>query len=183
MKINDFYQYVFGNWATIDVSKIPVAKQNQARLAKQEKIKTEFQSITENTQLSAEFRNTLRQLKAHNLEDILYDNHTDEIELKANNISDFPNDDEILEEYEGLNDEYKYFAAGAQVEKTFIAIFKACKLMGDYVERNNTRDNEVAFNHAYKILVLFGAQEKNPFSLTEAFLAKHASQFDKPIHD
>lgn len=185
MTLNEIYQYVFGSWGKIDLSHLHEEKQKAAKQnAKEKKIKDDFGVILTDSSLSMKFRLTLRQLKSHDLEDSLYGNHHDKLdEIKDNTPLPFPTDDEIKKEFNKLDAKYGYFKSDAKIVENFVALFKACKLIADFFEKNNSANNDVACLHAYKMLVLFGTKEKNPFFFTDSFINRYSSQLGKPIHD
>ena len=85
--LNEFYNYVFGDWADPNPVTAKVKLSDSELAAKntrnKEKIKTIFTFILNNPHLSAEFRVTLRSLNNSALERILYENNTDVIKRAA----------------------------------------------------------------------------------------------------
>lgn len=103
---------------------------------------------------------------------------------------DFPSDETIRKKFQTLNAHYQYFdkECPPQIERDFVTFFKACKLIADFIECNNDENNEIAYLHAYKMLVLFGAShEKNQnfFKHIEQHLKQHVPSAGNPhpIHD
>lgn len=186
IKINSVYQSVFGNRAVIDVKKAPksIRKDLHAKLTTQ--IKKEFSFVVDN-QLSSPFRYLLRSINARELEKILYGNNTDELAVPDNNEKyQIPSEHEIANKFIEINEKYHFFTSDDQKMTDYFAIFfKAAKLFADYIECNNTDDNRLAYLHAYKMLVLFGAgQQSNPFSFIERYLSQHNfGDAKRPLHD
>src|SRR3990167_1161871 len=185
--LNIFFNYVFSDWAkpraiTKGVTLTPeqqATKDRRDTEAIQEK-RDKFTFIKENVRLSVEFRSLLRRLNNSDLESLLYGNNTDEI---TNHAHAFPCDEMIQEQFATLEQEYGYFSEDKDAADVFIKLFKASKLIADYVEENNSDDNLVAYTHAYKMMVLFKVNPKSPFEAVDKFIARHASNSKKPIHD
>jgi hypothetical protein len=169
LTIQGFYNYVFGE--NTYQKKSPKDKGT---------IKKNFEAITGDKKKSQVFRCLLRELMAKDLEDLLYGDHVEKLEDRG---KIFPSDDDIAKEFAQIDLRYKYFPKDETAKKNFIALFKAAKLIADFVEDNNTTDNQVAYEHAYKMMVLFGADEKNPMGLTRSFVDKYSGNLNKPIHD
>jgi hypothetical protein len=185
--LSKFFNFVFGDLAK------PLAKSAAAPAAEQRALREKIENdkkreqlnfITKNPTLSAEFRIMLRDQGNKDLENLLYDNTTDVLNRTANSGRyTIPSDDEIKEQFEKINQEYGYFTTDKESFDNFVKLFKTSKLMADFVEENNSTDNSVAYLHAYKMMVLFGAKSDNPFKSIEKFMSTHAGVVEKPIHD
>ena len=185
--LNTFFGFVFGESAgprLLSYGKgifVLPARRAADEKATKDKKQAQFTFITENPTLSAEFRTMLRAQGNRDLENLLYDNTIDVLERSVNSGRyAIPSDDEIKEQFGKLEREYGYFGTDEKAFDNFVKLFKASKLIADYVEENNSTDNSVAYLHAYKMMVLFGA---NPFKSIETFVGTHAAKASKPIHD
>ena len=190
MTLNDFFDYVFGNRAkaialpeSVKLSTEQLAKK-AVRDAKEKQAKqADFTFITDEPDMSAEFRMMLRAQKSH-LEKLLYDNDTDVLEpTKYSKLFEIPTDDDIKEIFTALDDQFRYFAGDSSAADRFVTFFKASKLIADYKEQNHGLSNDVAFQHAYKMLVLFAVKPIKPLSEVDKYISLHASQAIKPVHD
>ncbi|MCA0404401.1 MAG: hypothetical protein LCH30_11545, partial [Proteobacteria bacterium] len=178
LSFNEFYQYVFGTFSQIEINaQVPENKRKELFAKRKEAIQNKFKLITDNTDLSPRFRGLLRELNNQELEDHLYGNHTEQVEPTP-----FPQDEIILEHFESLDQQYGYFAQNKTAKERFITFFKACKLIADFDEMNNTEHDSLAYEHAYKILVL--TDSKHILDV-EKFFEKYSDRFKngKPIHD
>ena len=189
MSISEIYAYVFGDKAKMPAlsegTKLTPLQQEkkEARDAAAEATKkADFQFITLNPFLSREFRNLLRDVKNTDLERLLYGNITDVLEKTRQSPEyEMPTVEAISAQFETLNREYGYFTETSLA--TFIQLFKASKLIADFVEQNNSADDEVAYLHAYKMMVLFKTDLKSPFSRINQYIDKHWKGTPKAIHD
>ena len=189
MSISEIYAYVFGDKAKMptlsEETKLTPLQQEkkEARDAAAEATKkADFQFITVNPLLSREFRNLLRDVKNTDLERLLYGNITDVLEkTRQSPRYEMPTVGAINAQFEILNREYGYFTETSL--DTFIQLFKASKLIADFVEENNSADNAVAYLHAYKIMVLFKINAGSPFSRINQYIDKHWKGTPKAIHD
>jgi hypothetical protein len=142
---------------------------------------TDLKNITEDNNLSNQFRALLRQVNNVALEDFVFGNHTDPL---PDNLYRWPSGETILQHFNMLEITYgRYFRQDPQAFENFKKIFSACKLIADFVELNNTPSDDVAALHAYKCLVLFDAQAKNSLAPSTNFFKNHSSKFRKPVHD
>ncbi|MFI4919795.1 MAG: hypothetical protein ACHP65_09595 [Legionellales bacterium] len=134
------------------------------------------------------FRRFLRDIGSKNLEIILYKNSTDVISAIPKEKT-MPSDQDIESAFKKINAEYKYVKLIPNELLAFIKFFKLCKITADYIECNNSPDhsNEVAYLHAYKLLVLLGAgQNLQEFLKIERFFEQHQHSLKKnpkPVHD
>ena len=189
MSISEIYAYVFGDKAKMPTlsegTKLTPLQQEkkEARDAAAEAIKkADFNFITVNPLHSGEFRNLLRSVKNTDLERLLYGNTTDVLEkTRQSSRYEMPTPEAIRAQFETLNREYGYFDETSL--ETFIQLFKASKLIADFVEENNAADNAVAYLHAYKMMVLFKTDLKSPFSRINQYIEKHWKGTFKAIHD
>jgi hypothetical protein len=179
IQLSDFFEYVFGTRATINVDNIPETLKKQKKQEKITAIQKKFEFVTQNEMLSTRFRQTLRQLHSTNLESALYGNNTDFLGLASDDYS-FPSDSEIVEEFQLLDIEYGYFAQDTKGREAYIKLFKACKLIADYAECDNTPQNKAAYIHAYKLLVLFGDRMNGVDTYISSY---NLAQQSKPVHD
>ena len=180
IQLSDFFEYVFGGRINIDVDNVP---DHLKAAKKQEKIITiqkKFAFITQDKMLSAEFRSSLRELKSTNLEKALYGNNDDDKIKAVSDTHRFPSNEDIKNQFKKLDKEYGYFATTETAEAAYQTLFKACKLIADYAECNNANHNEVAYIHAYKLLVLFGDKLNNVDSFIKSY---NFSSLNKPVHD
>lgn len=128
----------------------------------------------------AKFRSALRTLDSVDLEIILYGNNTDPIK----DTYVFPSEESILEQFQKIEDEHGYFdstqeeAAGL----AFIQFFKIAKIVGDFIENNNDETNSVAFEHAYKMLVIFYQDPDKILKPVNDYLNAFMNT-DAPLHD
>jgi len=181
--LNDFYQYVFGDWAKPSAlpSKIQLKPEQQQTKSKRdaeaiEAKKKKFSFIIGNPRLSEAFRWMLRNLKNTDLEALLYGDHTYLLTYNASyNHYKIPHDDLIKEAFIKLDQKYGYFKDIHAVD-VFIKLFKASKLIADYVEENNVADDSVAYTHAYKMMVLFKVNPERSFEAIDNFILAHAAK-------
>lgn len=107
------------------------------------------------------FRKALRELSATSLETLLYGNSTDPL----SSTPFFPDEALIQEKFEKYGEIYHYFQRDnvrKMASQDFLLFFKMCKIYGDFIENNNNEPNDkVAFEHAYKMTVIFGNGPKN----------------------
>ena len=189
--LNSFFDFVYGDRAKD--RKVPehvsFSPEQQAKKAsretqvKQEK-KAEFSCITNNLRLSAEFRMLLRTQNSIDLENLLYGNHTDALEESDQSLHyNMPTFDAIKSKFKTLDQEYGFFTADKNAIDLFVKLFIASKLVADYVEENNSYDNSIAYLHAYKMMVIFELESKQPFSWIDKLIGKHGGNLGKPIHD
>lgn len=203
LSFNDIHQYVFGDRARINdleinINAIPEEERETKLLVIQEKrlakirkdIAQKFKPIIDKN--PKQFRRFLRQVGSKDLEEILFH----EIEETNEKVIKLPTEEEITEKFFELNNNYRFFydsndnnnLSNAEV-KNFIPLFQICKFIADFVECNNNAGNEVAYEHAYKLLVLIGISnvndnKNNPFSQIEKFIKTHnVTSFTKPVHD
>jgi hypothetical protein len=187
--LNTIFDYVFGDRAKarsvpegVKLSSEQQAKKKEREAQAREEKKFEFFVITNDTTLSAEFRMMLRGQNSSDLECLLYGNNTDVLEKTSRSMRyEIPNDDEIKKQFEVLEQQYGYSTVDKDALDLFIKLFKANKLIADYVEENNTDDNAIAYQHAYKMMVLFELESKQPFTGVDKFLNKHVNNSAKPI--
>ena len=189
MSISEIYDYVFGNKAKIPAlsegTKLNPQQQEkkEARDVAAKAIKkANFNFITSNPLLSQEFRTLLRALKNTDLERLLYGNTTDVLEKTQQSLRcEMPTPETMRAQFETLNHEYGYFTETSL--DTFIQLFKASKLIADFVEKNNSASNAIAYLHAYKMMVLFKTELKSPFSGINKYIGAHWNDKPKAIHD
>ena len=165
-------------------AKIKVDKENE----KQQKI-NDFAMILSDEKSSQNFRLVLRALKSTHLELLLFGNIEDPISDVTYNI---PTEDEISKLFYKLEDgtsqvsgHHLFMYKRNKALEQFTVFFMTCKIIADFYEKNNDAQNSVAAEHAYKMLVLFGYNEKgNPFNFVESYFKTHQCyQQLKPIHD
>lgn len=171
-----FYSYVFEGIKTD--SRTPKI-QIQARKTKNRAL---FAFLNKDQKLTVNFRAVLRQLKANSLENELFGNHEDPVGLPSEYYQ-FPDEMEIHDKFDAINAQYAFFSDDntKPVRKQFRILFSACKLIADYIECNNTPENDLAFHNAYKIAVISEATNTHPFS--SIHLLMQACQSPKPLHD
>ncbi len=173
-RLNDLYKYVFEDASKVNLKGVPEEQIAKREKAVRETIQKKFHLITRDNQLSSSFRTALRDLKSSNLEVTLYGNNTDDVRGLVSN--QFPSDDIIKKRFLAFDKECGYFSKEEKAQESYLKIFKACKLTADYVETNNANQDEVAYIHAYKLLVLFGDKLSNadayiPFAIENAKFA------------
>lgn len=189
--LTDLMNYVFGDGAKPRASRegvILTAEQQARKKAAEEEsrqtIKSLFNAITEQPDSSLLFRNLLRTQNNTQLEELLYKNTSDPIVDKSDSDQyNLPSDTDITAHFKKLDQEYGYFSTNKNASSLFIKLFKTCKLVADYLEKNNSIDNAVAYLHAYKLMVFFNIKPKQSFETIEHFIAQHGLRFEKPIHD
>ena len=185
LTLNDIYTYIFSDHAKINDSAVPQNKRNDIRTKIENIIKNKFSAILNKPTKNA-FRKLLRKLNNSHLEKILFNNSSDPLDLSDVN---FPADGEIKEKFKTINSHYLYYKNDAEIkqaENTFVMFFKACKITADFVECNNTYNDNLACVHAYKILVLFSQDKENIniFSCIDKYLHVFCEQKSKhPVHD
>lgn len=175
ININLLYEHILGN----------------RKSHKNSELTKELKKIKEDPKLSLFFRKLLREQKSVTLETELYGNITDDIFISEKTFKkyQFPSDEEILKKFYFLNQEHPWWKEhNNDAKQEFIKFFKICKIMGDFIEKNNPDSNEVAYNHAYKAFVLFfNPREKGkvfqPLNDFSNFLKKHNASSRAPIHD
>ena len=186
ISLNEFYQYVFGNKAVINIpekAKISDEIKISRREKREKQIKETF-SFVLNGELSSTFHQVLLELKSSELARILFDNKNINVNnnnataIDANKNMDqykFPTDAEIKDKFQNINATYQSFNENdPAIVENFIIFFKGCKLIADYIECNNDKDNEKSYLHAYKMLVLFATTNtNNPFQAMENYLKIH----------
>jgi hypothetical protein len=209
--IADFYNYVFENKAEVKPVK-HIASKKPVKTEKEEKSKKrlspdeiqqrkfeekQFQLNSFKDTLGKailghpDFRKMLRQVNAEALEIFLFGNTDDALPSDILPKYAFPSDKEIRSIFESLNAIHQFYDKDSKfygkAADNFVVLFKACKLIADYVENNNDENNAVAAMHAYKILVLFNrldATPQSPFANFEDFLKIYnANKQPNPIHD
>ena len=187
MKLNQLYQYIFGDGAKIDVSKTPLENRDKAYKSRKKEIVEAFQSILDNPSLAKRFRSTLLSVGSHTLDEVLFSNDTGdtnqldekvESENKHTSTHPFTHEKQIREEYRELNQHYLFFTGeeSEQTYKDFLIAFRACKIIAEFWENTNDANNQVAALNAYKILVLFGdSTSKIPNHLKnfDTYLSQH----------
>ncbi|WP_375326565.1 hypothetical protein [Candidatus Tisiphia endosymbiont of Nemotelus uliginosus] len=58
--------------------------------------------------------------------------------------------------FDNKNDEHQLCNSDDQwTRKEFHKIFKVCKFIADHIEKNNTPEDNLAYDHAYKMVVAF----------------------------
>lgn len=189
MEFSNLFDYVYGEKAKPRTTSHDIAKKlsadQKARIEtlnamRQEKIKEEFSSILVDPQLSSKFRALLRNLNNTDLETLLYKNTTDPLVATYS----MPKDEDVLAAFRELNSQAKYGYFNDEQFETFNTLFKAAKLTADFVEKNNSDDNSVAYLHAYKMMVLLNITPENPSASVGSFLKLHTTEDDqKPVHD
>ncbi len=113
----------------------------------------EYFKVIDNEPKKEQFRAALRKLKATSLEKIVFGNDTDEIKSEYS----FPEDKEIESRLANLQKEYPLILPeGVSYCEQFKEIFKITKLIADFIECNNDKNNDTAYLYAFKILILFG---------------------------
>lgn len=180
MCLSEIYGYVFEGRAKINVENVPSSLREKRINEIKEAIKKKFDFVTSSKTLSTPFRNMLAQIGSRDLEKILYGSNQEPKEEK--NIHDeylFPSDNEIKNKFQQLDDQYGHFQKEKTVNTQFISLFKACKLVADYVECNNANKNEVAYLHAYKLLALLEGNMKK----IDDYINQFMSDSKKPVHD
>jgi len=146
---------------------------------RKEKNRAYFPFLKNKPELARNFRAILRQLNAESLEKELFEDCEDR--LKPPNLCyQFPDEAAILREFEKLNAHYGFFSSlDTKLSARLLKLFRACKLIADYIECNNGPENDLAFLHAYKIAVITEGTE--PFKLLKRLMASQES--NKPLHD
>ncbi len=215
VSISDFYEYVFTDKAEIKSISHVAAKKSKKKVTEQEastrKIRSTLQLdeiyekktevLKQRTTIFTEllgdavladpnFRPMLRQTKAQAFETLLYGNASDPLDELALEYQ-FPSDDEIKMTCVGLNLMHPFYENNSpefqKAKEIFVVLYKGCKLIADFVEKNNTPDNFAAALHAFKILIFFGASQNadhKPFERFERYLKVHQGyKQPNPIHD
>lgn len=211
--ISELYEYVFGNKfevkpihyiATKKIKNVPSDNSTSSKIKEKisheeiqnrinDKMQTKINdfktSLGESVLSNPNFRKLLHQTNP-SLEMHLFSNVSEQLEGALSLDYAFPSDDAIGMKFVEQNTTYGYFSENTDkytiAMKQFIILFKGCKLVADYIEKNNDADNLVSALHAYKILVLFGAEKnlKNPFVTLETYLKNHQGYVQpNPIHD
>jgi len=111
---------------------------------------------------------------------------------------DFPNDaeiekkfleqEEIFHYYEGISEPNMRDKKVNEAKISFIKAFKIAKIIADYIEVNNTHDNSLAVEHAYKMVLFFGPNESNKTEVDilrkcAQYLQANYKQSIRPMHD
>lgn len=92
------------------------------------------------------------------LETQLYENTSDILAISNEDFASyqFPSDKEILKKFVEWNQQHGHLVENCNFSsEEFIKFFKVCKLIGNFIKKNNTVDNEVAYQHTCKVFVLF----------------------------
>lgn len=124
----------------------------------------EFFAKAINSKLNPDFRMALRELKATRLEEILFDNSTDELKGEY----DFPSDDKIQKKLDSLLKDSPLLLPKGSHFQAFKEIFKITKLFRDFMEDRRFIDDYFSYENAFKILILFGN-----FTKFDSFLKEH----------
>lgn len=196
MLINDLYFYVFEGRAIIQPDTL--GKRIDFIEKRQHKIRDGFRFITEAPSeryqaffyllslLDTDSTKALRGLLYSEEECIELLKRLEEIQNQSAFQYAFPSEDAIKQQFHLLNQTFKYFSEeeAVQAENEFLISFKACKLIADFVECNNSENNGVAYEHAYKLLVICGlTQKKQPLlKRIDSYLKAHGKG-EKPLHD
>lgn len=195
MHLIQLYNFIFGDGAIISAERKPVDKREAYIKEQHDRIKTEFASmIQEGSPVGQRelFYSLLMSVKTPGteaLKEILYtqeERNYFSTKLKEKSYP-FPDESAIRANFKKFNDKFNYFKdeAAQQAEDDFIVFFRACKLTADFIEHNNSQDDSVAYEHAYKMLVVLGAsheKRQSIFKLVQDYFKKFAKG-DKPIHD
>lgn len=168
------YDYVFGEKAKMRKASHLVIKKTVkntspeeatkkmevARQLRQQEKRRDFQHILQ--AMPKVFRAVLRQLGARELEELLFDNSTDDLSIfPLQKQYVFPDSDEIKAGFIKINSDYGYFADNdQQAIEAFVILSRAYKLYADYIERITTESNEEIALQAYKMMVWFGVSKE-----------------------
>ena len=181
MLVGELYYYIFGDSAIILVDERIANNESakQAFIAKRKAaIQKAFEFLNANQERRELFYYFLESVGtpgANALKGILYENYHPEnsqlfsISRQVTEQYLFPPDEKIKEEFQYLNQSFKYFVGEDSkiAEEDFVKFFKACKMIGDFVEGTNDATNGLAYDQAYKMLVVFGASNKPKKSIFE----------------
>lgn len=191
ISFHTFFDYVFAGRAQmpeaptgITLSADAKAKMDARHTQAQDDKRAAFRFITDNKSLSLLFRTMLRAQNSVGLETLLYGNNT-EILSHAYSSQEYPMpaEDVIKKRFKDLDDNYGYFTNDKDAIHTFSILFKASKLIADYVENNHMYADVLAYEQAYKMMVLFKPNPKTPCVTIDHFIKMHGMNFSKPIHD
>ena len=191
--LNELYNYVYGDKAKTLPSigshilshDAQVRKKEQEESNKQRK-RDAFAFITNDPTLSLEFRILLRAENSSDLEMLLFGDNTAALSKATQSVQyEMPASDAIKARFATLNQEYGYFTGDPNAADLFIRLFKVSKLVADYVEKNNTYKDNLAYLHAYKLMVLFDlTASKTPLHAIDDYMGKYYSkELATPIHD
>lgn len=197
--------YLFADWANVEKhraknlsekkseevkieAKKPPVESKELIIKKTTEAKEKIAKFFNDYKPGSKLKDAILSIQNTHLEDILYGTQT-----KPTSSSDFFNDAAIEASLMRLDRTHKLLGDEKNqipptTKKLFNRVFKLCKIIADSFEKNNDEKDEVALVHAYKMIVLFGHDLKNPltlFSLVDEFLEKndYYSKTDKPIHD
>lgn len=168
-KINDLYQYILGEWRTIDLSKVPPANRELKKEMEKNKRKEFFKSITEDPDLSPSLRQLLRQNQSHELEDILYGDH--EQPLPSLDLI-IPADEEIQKKFLELNKQHQNFPENdTSYQQKFLKLYKICALICILIEKFKMNNDLIVYE------ILTQLNDKN-FSDIQTYLMQNKENID-----
>ncbi len=171
LELNKLYHYIFSDKHQKEVREFFFGEAETSSLIK-EKIRPQF-------------RIALRTLEAKHLEASLFGNTTDP--LPSDKTYPFPSNQEIAKQFKEMEKEHCYFKekkAAKLAEQLFVAFFKTAKIVGDFIEENNDANNSIAYEHAYKMVIVFGQNPNNIFKPIKDYLDKFKfTELDHPLHD
>ena len=179
MNLSDFYAYIFEGRAKINLDKVPDSLREKRKSEITNTIKKKFEFITSSKTLTDSFRRMLAHTGSQDLEKILYGSNQELKEEIIQDESQFPSDNAIKEKYKQLEGQYGHFPEEKNASAQFIVLFKACKLIADYVECNSANKNDAAYLHAYKLLIFLGGNLKK----IDDYINQYMSGIKKPVHD
>ncbi|TNF66051.1 MAG: hypothetical protein EP298_10060 [Gammaproteobacteria bacterium] len=201
MNFSELYQYIFEDKALPKILEALTEDiKNKKQAAKKEELIHAFDLLMKNESHKENLFILLNQLIDSNDTDIrTKENVTflkntlfgEQQTLEIKNSHSVLSNEDVLSGFKKLNDEYQFFdLTNEPINRHYLKLFKACKLAVDFLEANNDQDNSVAFEHAYKLLIIISEKlkhqqkkAKSPVVLAYDYLKQHSKDNRKLVHD
>lgn len=106
------------------------------------------------------------------------------------NYSSLLSENTIEEKFVELEKKYNFFSKDSntsiQAKKIFCMFFSVTKIVADFIENNSDNKDDLAYLHAYKMLIVFrqDLSAANPFAAFEKYLISYNyADYRNPVHD